>query len=311
MNSYLLESNDFLSIKLEREKIIKDLGFLDVNVNFYDLEEVLLETALEDLDTYGLFSERKVIVIQNIQEIKYDDFKNDFDHLIRYIDNPNPDYLLFIEAKKLNGNSKITKELKKKCKYKSISINSKDYIKNCFDGFKIDSSTISFLDDYCLGDLTKISSECEKLKNYKWDEKVITKNDIEELVVKKLGDSRDLTFDFSRSLAMRDIKSSLEKYRELLSYQLEPFSIIGLLSSQMRIIYQVKLLENDRLSDKEIARILEEKSDYRIKKTRELTRLYSEEELLLNMQKLADIDYKLKTSNVDANHLIELFIINY
>ena len=163
------------------------------------------------------------------------------------------------------------------------------------------------LDEYCLGDFTKIVSECDKLKNYKCDDKIITCEDIDALVNKKLGDSRDLTFSFSRSLALKDKKDALEKYHELLEYNIEPLSIIGLLASQIRIIYQVKLLEDKK--DREIADILSEK-EFRIKKTRELTRLYSRNELLRLMQKLSNMDYRLKTEDIDGNSLIELFILN-
>ncbi len=83
-----------------------------------------------------------------------------------------------------------------------------------------------------------------------------------------------------------------------------------MLASQIRIIYQVKLLEKRNLNDKEIANMLGERSDYRIRKTRELTGYYSETELLNLMQKLSDIDLKIKTSDIDGNSLIELFIIN-
>ena len=144
----------------------------------------------------------------------------------------------------------------------------------------------------------------------KCEEKVITEEDIKELVTKKLGDSKDLTFAFSRSIALRDKKDALKKYKELLSYNFEPISIIGLLSSQIRIIYQVKLLEKEKLTDRQIANILEEKSDYRITKTRELTKLYSEESLLRLLQELSDIDLKMKTTDLDANALLEMFIIN-
>ena len=64
------------------------------------------------------------------------------------------------------------------------------------------------------------------------------------------------------------------------------------------------------LSDQEIAKMLEEKSDYRIKKTRELVALYSEKELLELMKKLSEIDYRIKTSDVDSNKEIENFILN-
>ena len=166
------------------------------------------------------------------------------------------------------------------------------------------------LEEYCLGDFTKMKNECDKLMSFKMEDKTITRKDIEEMVVKKLGDSKDLTFAFSRSLALRDRRDALDKYHELLSYDIEPISLIGLLASQMRIIYQVKLLEKDHLSDKAIASTLGEKSDYRITKTRELTKLYTEVDLLLIMQELAKMDTLLKTEDVDGNHLLEMFILN-
>lgn len=310
MNSYLLESEDSLSLQTERDNIIQENHFEDAVINTYDMEEVPLENALEDLDTYGFLSDKKVIVIENIEVLKYDDFKKDFEHLFLYIKNPNPDNLLILESNKLNNTLKVTKELKKICKYQEISIDLKSYMKNAFKGYKIDTNTMNLLEEYCLGDYSKIANECLKLKNYKMDDKIITKEDIIELVPKKLGDSKDLTFAFSRSLGLRDREDALKKYLELLSYDLEPISIIGLLASQVRIIYQVKLLEKDRLSDKDIATTLGEKSDYRIRKTRELTKYYTEEELLKLMQELADMDYKMKTEDVDGNHLIEMFILN-
>ena len=310
MNSYLLESEDSLSLQTERDYIIHENHFEDAVINTYDMEEVPLENALEDLDTYGFLSDKKVIVIENIEVLKYDDFKKDFEHLFLYIKNPNPDNLLILESNKLNNTLKVTKELKKICKYIEISIDIKSYIKNAFKGYKIDTNTMNLLEEYCLGDYSKIANECLKLKNYKMDDKIITKEDVIELVPKKLGDSKDLTFAFSRSLGLRDREDALRKYLELLSFDLEPISIIGLLASQVRITYQVKLLEKERLSDKDIAATLGEKSDYRIRKTRELTKYYTEEELLKLMQELADMDYKMKTEDVDGNHLIEMFILN-
>lgn len=310
MNNYLIESTDSLSLENETSKLIKDNKFTKASIYKYDLEETELDRALEDLDTYGLFTTQKVIILKNIETLKYDDYKSEFEHLYKYLDNPSPDNLLIIEVSKLPSTSKIGKVLKEKCTYKKVELNTKSYIKQLLKEYEIDSNTINLLDNYCLGDISKIYNECQKLMNYKYEEKVITEDDIKEIVDKKLGDSKDLTFSFSRSIALRDKRDALKRYKELLSYNFEPISIIGLLSSQIRIIYQVKLLEKERLSDREIANILEEKSDYRITKTRELTKLYSEESLLNLLQELSDIDLKMKTTDLDANALLEQFIIN-
>lgn len=310
MNSYLIESEDTLSLNNEISKIIKENNFTSAVINTYDIEETLLEKALEDLDTYTFLSEQKVIIIKNIEAIDEKEYEKDIEHLIKYIDNPNQDNLLIITSKKLKSDLKLSKKLKAKCKINKIETNPKAFIKQQLKNYKINQDTINLIEEYCLGDITKIYNECEKLKNYKSDDKTITQKDVETLVMKKLGDSKDLVFSFTRSLAERDRKASLKKYKELLSYNIEPISFIGLLAGQIRIMYQVKILEKRNLRDKEIADILEEKSDFRIKKTREITGMYTEEELLNLMKKLSDIDLKIKTADVNPNNEIELFIIN-
>lgn len=310
MNSYLIESEDTLTLNNEISKIIKNNDFTNAVISTYDIEETLLENALEDLDTYNFLSEKKVIIIKNIESIKEEQYEKDIEHLFKYIDNPNPDNLLIITSRKLDSRLKLSKKLKSKCQISKIEVNPKAFIKQQLKDYKISQETINLLEEYCLGDMTKIYNECEKLKNYKMDDKTINKEDIIELVMKKLGDSKDLVFSFTRSLAERDRKSSLKKYKELLTYNIEPLSFIGLLAGQIRIIYQVKILEKRNLRDKEIADILEEKSEYRIKKTREITRMYSEEELLTLMKKLSEIDLKIKTVDTNPNQEIELFIIN-
>ena len=309
MNSYLIEGIDYVAIEKEVKKIIEREKFNDSSLSIYDMDENVLENALEDLDTYNFLSDKKTVIIKNIDSIKYDDFKDDFVHLLKYIDNPSPDNLLIIEARKLNGTYKITKDLRGKCKCVEIEVNTKAFIKNELKDYKINQNTINLLDEYCNGDFTKIESECNKLKNYKYNEKEITINDVKELVSKKLGDSQDLAFSFTRSIASKDKSEALRKYRELLLYNTEPLGIIGLLGSQIRIIYQVKLLDSKGMRDKDIATTLGEK-EFRIKKTRELIGLYTKEELLELMKKLSEIDLKIKTTDTDPNTEIELFIVN-
>lgn len=309
MNSYLIEGIDYVAIEKEVNKIIENEKFTSSSLSIYDMDESLLENALEDLDTYSFLSDKKTIIIKNIDSIKYDDFKDDFIHLLKYIDNPSNDNLLIIEAKKLNGSYKITKDLRKKCKCVNIEINSKSFIKNELKDYKVDQNTINLLDEFCNGDFTKIESECNKLKSYKYTEKEITVTDIKELVTKKLGDPQELTFSFARSIASKDKSKALEKYRELLLYNIDALSIIGLLGSQIRIIYQVKVLDARGMRDKDIASTLGEKP-YRVQKTRELIGLYSNEELLHLMKVLSDIDLKIKSTDTNPSTEIELFIVN-
>ena len=309
MNSYLLEGIDYVALENEVNKIITKEKFTSSTISTYDMDESELQNALEDLDTYNFLSDKKTIIIKNIDSLKYDENKKDFDHLIKYIDNPTQDNLLIIEAKKLNGTYKITKELRKKCKCIELEQNTKAFIKNELKDYKINQEAINLLDEYCNGDYTKIQSECDKLKNFKYDDKIITNDDIKNIVSKKLGDPQELTFSFTRSIAEKNKKESLKKYKELLDYNIDALSILGLLGSQIRIIYQVKILDSRGMRLQDIAKTLKEK-EFRVKKTMELIGLYTQEEILDLMQKLAEIDLKIKTTDTDPNTEIELFIIN-
>lgn len=309
MNNYLLENTDPIVIKNETKNLIKKNNFEGSQVSIYDIEEVPLEKALEDLDTYGFLSSKKVVIIKNIDILKYDDNKKDLDHLFKYLENSSSDNLLIIEVKKLDNKTKLSKELKKKCNYIESSLNTKSFIKGQLKGYDISQDTINLLDEYCLEDITKIYNECEKLKEYRIDEKKITSQDVRELVVRKQGDTKETTFQFSRALAEKNKKEALNLFNSLLEKNNDSIAIVGLLASQLRIIYQVKILEERNMSDREIASTLGEK-EFRIKKTRELTRLYSRDELNKLIIALSDIDLKMKTTDIDPKHLIQMFIIN-
>lgn len=306
-NNYLIEGSDYISINNKISEIIKKNNFSDASISKYDLTEDLLEEVIEDLNTYGLFSDKKIVIINNFD--KMDPDINRVEELLKYVENSSSLNLLFVVSDKYDDRKKIIKDLKKKMEFIKVSSDPMEFTKNCLKGYKVEDGVITLLVNNTLGDISRLYNECNKLKIYKINDKYISKEDVLELAVKKLGDSTGITFQFSRSLAEKDKKKALSLYQELLDYQIEALSIIGLLASQFRIMFQVKVLEEENMRNDEIAKTLNEKS-YRITKTRELTRYYSKRELLDLMIKLEDIDLKIKTTSVDANTLVQLFILN-
>ena len=307
MNNYLIEGSDYISVNNKISEIIKKNGFSDASISKYDLSEGLLDDALEDLNTYGLFSDKKIVIINNFD--KMDPLFNKPEELLKYVENSSSLNLLFVVSDKYDDRKKIIKDLKKKMEFIKISTDPVVFTKSCLEGYKVENGVINLLVNNTLGDVTRLYNECNKLKTYKINDKYISKDDVEELSFKRLGDSTETTFQFSRALAEKDKKSALKLYQELLNYKIEPLSIIGLLASQFRIMYQVKSLEEKNMRNDEIASSLKEKP-YRITKTRELTRYYSKRKILDLMIKLEDIDLKIKTTSVDANTLVQLFILN-
>lgn len=307
-NNYLLEGSDYVALKIKIDNIIELNKFNDATVSFYDLNECGLDSVLEDLDTYSFLSLKKVIIAKNISNCLNDNEKS-LNHLLKYVSNSNPDNMFIAIADKFDDRKKVVKQLKRDMEYIHVSVNTMDYIKKELSDYKLDNGVVSLIDEYSQGDITKIYNDCEKLKQYKYDTHEISVSDVNDLCIKKVGDTTSKTFDFVRAFAQKNKKRSLEIFHELLDSGIDAIAVLGLIGSQIRIMYQVKILSKDGLSDKKIAEELGEKSSYRITKTKELIRYYEESELRNIMKMLSDIDFRIKTQGVDSTFLLEMLII--
>lgn len=311
MNNYLIECLDNLSIDIEINKIIKEKDFNSIEKTIYDLNDNSLNQALEDLDTYGLFTNKKIIIIKNIDKITKSNLDYDFDkalnNLYKYLKNSNPDNLLIIVVNKLNNKLSMSKELKKLCEYKQIPIDSNEFIKNKLKDYSLETGFINYLIDICNNNITKIDNECNKLMNYKYDEKTLTKEDIDLLVTKEYGESTNLTFNFIQTIGEKNISKALKQFKELIEYDPNVVGLITLIDNQFRLMYQIKCLEN--LSDEKIAKKLNISNPYRVKKIRELTYFYTKEDIRKVIIELSNIDLKSKTTDMDPISLVEDFIL--
>ena len=312
MNNYLLECIDNLSIDLKIEEIIKEKDFTSIEKTIYDLNENSLNQVLEDLDTYGLFSNKKIIIVKNIDKITKSNLDYNFDNaledLYKYLKNSNPDNLLIITVNKLNSKLTMSKDLKKLCNYIKIEENINNIVKEKLKDYQLEPGFINYLIEKCNNNLTKIDNECNKLMNYKYNEKELTKEDIDLLVTKEYGESTSVVFSFVEALGQNNTAKSLKLFRELLAYDTNVLGLITMIDNQFRLMYQVKCLE--KLSDKDIAKELNVSSDYRIKKIRELTLFFTKEELRNVLIELSDVDLKSKSTDIDHITLMEHFIIN-
>ncbi len=310
MSNYLLESTDSYALKHKIKEIIQKENFGDITINSYDLEESSLEQAIEDLDTYGLFSDKKIIHVANFQLFDAEKEEKSLKHFLSYLKNPNPNNLLFISATKFDERKKQTKQLKENFTCLKVDLNSKEVIQTQLKDYQLENGVISTLLEYANGDNEKVYQDCEILKNYCFETKKINVCDVEELIQKKLGDQTEISFELVKRIAGRDKVGALKLYQELLNYQMEPIAMVALIASQIRILYQVKILSKKNLSSEEIRLALNEKSVYRINKTKEFITNYQEEQLLSLMRQLSDLDFKMKTTDASSKHLLELFILN-
>ena len=75
MYNYLLESEDYISLQQKIDELIKNNDFSNATISTYDMDDSSLENALEDLDTYSFFSDKKVIIIKKIEVLDQEESK--------------------------------------------------------------------------------------------------------------------------------------------------------------------------------------------------------------------------------------------
>lgn len=308
-NNYLLECSDSTLVEEEISKLIKKNDFQDALISSYDLEETSLDNALEDLDTYSLLSDKKVIIIKNLL---YDNKNKLFSNLLKYLDNYNPSNLLFICDKKLNNTLKIVKDIKnnKNTEYIKIEVDVYKYTEKLLKGYSFSKEVIDEIVSLCKDDITRITNECEKLTLFKNNDKKITINDVKLLVIEKLGESSDKLFSLVNYIISKDKKNALNTLKAIKEYNIDANSIIGLMSNQIRLIHQIKVLNEYGYSNKEIADRLNLKSIYQVKKVKENIYNYTYKEIYNFVEELSNMDLNIKSGKIDSDIAVDMLIIN-
>ena len=306
---YLILSTDYISIKENINNILKENKVdKDALIN-YDLSTSSLSSAIEDLDTYNFLVEKKVVVCENpvfLNSTKKDEYEKDNEIFIKYLNNPSSENILIVVSDKLDERKKAVKLLKEVANIVDTDISINKIIKSKLDGFKMEDYVIKYFIDYCGNDNEKILNELEKLKCYKMDDKVITYDDIDEIVIKVFNDN---VFSLIDAIMKKDRKKAIRLYEELLNNGEEVNKLISLLADQFRMIYNGKILLKEYNNNyNEVANVLGIKP-YRFQKSIESSYGYSMKDILKYLNLIDEMEIDIKTGkNTIAS--FEMFIYN-
>lgn len=278
-----------------------------LNISKYDLNQDNLINIIEDCETMSLFQDKKIIIVENANVFTGSSSK-DSDVIEKYLNNINPYtiLILIVHNEKIDSRKKITKLVKENGQV--IEFNSEEnyetLIKNMLKDYNIDYKNIKLFLDRVGKNPLIIENEINKIKLYK-DNSDITSKDIINLTSKTL--ETDI-FKLINKIVLNDKEKTMELYHDLLKNGEEPLKIIIILANQFRIIYQSKTLLSKGFSEKDIANILKI-HPYRVKLAIQNSRLYDSKTLLDYIYELADIDLKIKKGLIDKNLALELFLL--
>ena len=305
--TYLLYGIEDYLIKKELNKLKKNID--DNDISYFDLEEVSLKEIVDDANSLSLFSNKRMIIVENANIFtgsgkKRDDIK----YLEEYLLNPNVNTILVftINADKLDSRKKIVSLIKEKGKvleYNTCNVN--NLVKEMFGNYKISDSDIRLLINRVGNNLNVLNNEIEKIKTYKDEDLNITSDDINNLTVKTVDVD---IFHLIDNIILNNKKEALESYFEMIKLGEEPIKIIVMLANQFRLMYQVKVLNKQHYNIYDMMKILGQKK-YPIEKAYSKSRNYSDEQILKKLYELANLDINIKHGKVNKNIALELFIL--
>ena len=297
-------------------EIIKN--FLDeVNeftCTYFDAEKIPLQEIVRDANTLPFGFDKKVVVIKNpyflsSQKEPKLSFEVSFDEFNEYLKSFNEESMIILSyVGEIDNRKALVKSIKGYAKiYELSNIEKNEWnviAKTLFNklGVKISDDAISFLIERTNNDLGYLSREIDKLATYS---KTITKEDIEILVAKPLEENSFMMVD---AIINNDLNSLLTIYNDLKLQNEEPTRILAMLSNQLSLQYQVASLAANGHDERSIASMLNI-HPYRTKLMIQKMRKIKNDDILYILDKVAILDYQIKSGEIEKYQGIELFFL--
>lgn len=271
----------------------------------YRSDETTAQTAIESVRTISMFGGPKVVVYRDIDKIN----ESDLQKIADYVQSPVRAHLI-LTASSIDGRKKTWKTIKESA-YSVQCPNLDDrnvveYIQASSKPLKVSSEAAAVLAN-CIGpNRALIERAIEKLSLAIPADQEITPQIVEEHVI----DTRERSiFELTKAITKRNIPSALEALRVLIDQKQEPVAINGILARHARMMLQVRLGRDKRLSDNEIV----QKTGihpFAIREYNEAISNYSLAELYQFESAVFETDRSLKSKPVPPIHQLSKLIMS-
>lgn len=309
-NFYLFYGEDKAVLNKEIDNLKKSLSINEDDIIHYDIENIY--DIIEEAQTISMFSPNKFIIIDSVSYLSDKKENKNINLLEDYFEHYNPNsYLIFISNKdSIDTRKKLVKLISSKGVSKKVEATDeylnkyiKDYLSS--NNYTMNNLDITYFMTRVGNNINNITNELDKLMLYKEQDKTITREDITKLTVENIDNP---VYDLVGFILKNENKKAIELYNNFTQNGMDAASLIPVIASQIRLLFQVKRLYNQGKTNDEIAKILEFKSVYRVKYLLSDSYYYSEEDLLKYLSHLADLDKNIKLGLVDPKVSLELFI---
>ena len=291
----------------------------DLNVGRFNIEEVSIQTAIQDAESVPFFGERRLVLVDNPSFFTGEKEKKSMDHQLErlqaYLENPMESSVMvfFAPYDKLDQRKKIVKLLKKVAVLLDASElterDVKQYIQDSLRNhqYTIQEEALETLLVKTQYSLTNSMKELDKLMIASIDTKMIPLELVESLVAKTLEQN---IFELGESILKKEGVKALQIYHDMLLQKEDPLKMNAILLGQFRLLLQVSYLKREGYQEPEIQKTLGV-HPYRVKIALQQSRRFGLPLLERAFMQLVDTEYALKTSVGIKEMQLEWFILQF
>lgn len=287
------------------------------NLNYLVINDNKIDNIVNNCLEVSLFGDKKVIVVDNASFLleKSEISEKDVNILNKFLSVKNNNIIVFflIYEEKINFNKKILKnDILKNLEisyFRTLDKNSwLKYVQTVINEKKINIEFDAILElaDRTTNDYNKLFNEIEKI--FLCERKILLK-DIFDLISRPVENN---VFDLLNALLDNNIFLSLQIFYDLIKYDNfnNNFSIflLNVFAKQVRFFYLCDFLFKNGNNVIEIANKLKANKirvKIVLKKTKKI------KNILNILDDIYEIDFKIKSSQIDKKTAIEFFIINF
>ena len=166
---------------------------------------------------------------------------------------------------------------------------------------------IDSLIDICPNGLENLTTELEKISAYSLS-KEITNDCIEKITF----ESKEANvFELTKAIANFDLFKFLEKLNYLILKKEEPIFILNIISSFYIDVYRVKLSITHNKNKSNLLSFFDYKNKaFKLEIAKKYANNFTLEQIKENLKKIAQTDYKMKTTNLNKQFLLEKLIVS-
>lgn len=312
---YLFTGTSEIFIKNRVNRIIQSFNKYEYTIIKYDMETTSLSTVLSDAITVPFLEELKIIILKNPKFLTKSatSTKDEIKAMLKYLKNPCDSTLLIIDATNtvINQSNEIYKMLKNVARIIDYpdpeEIELKGWIVRSFDanGIDIKDDALTLLLEYIGDDQARLSQEIDKLSSYVGKGGTIRKEDIKLLVPKNINNEIYLLI---KAIINHDLALTNQIYDNLITHTKDSLTIFSLISNKFKELLSTYRLLKYGYSQSDIAKfynVSTGKAYYIVQEAR----AFKLSDLEFYIDKLAELDYQIKSGKLDKTIGLELLLL--